>query len=580
MGEIGNAMYIMLAKRTIMSIKAFGLIVFLLLWQLSNAIASEHPSKTEPLVLSADFTDQNEHVGEVFDFFDVSVRTQNASANSIPAKFGRRAKVNTVRMLGGFFNRDVEADTYKWNGKEYVYDFAQATKRIDTWLEKDWDIFQIVLDNPPWAFQRGYKFVAKANGKDYLQEDARGVYGNVLPPNDPIAWNNYISAFIQHLIDTYGKETVMSWRFRIGSEIDTRPQHWAATRQEFFEHYKNTVEAVHSVLPNVKVGVQFREASFKGRYVDYTSNTEDAYAPHFIKWAKANNIHYDFVAISYYPHIHKSKELNMEHVYEHDMAPIKEHPDWNLDASFEIHEFKLISKMQRAGFVSVSTSHSSAFFAMLSKLVLEKKVSEIFQWGNARNGDYISEAMTQLALHSMLGNQIFRSHVLGESKIAGNNINGIFTQTPDKAGFDILLFNFNADDLSYQASEHVNIVLNVDIPMESEILYRVANIDASNNHIDMFYAQFAEKLTLETEGGWLIHDIHPTAAPNKRLNQAGQNAFKKAKKAYGKSNQLQWNERHRVSIKKSELGQTQLIIPSQITSFGVQRIEVRQADRH
>ena len=231
-------------------------------------------------------------------------------------------------------------------------------KKFITWLEhqiegcelskapfREKKIYQIVLDNPPWAFQRGYQFVETANGKDYLAKDRLGVYGNGLPPNDPNAWNQYIQAFIKHLVKTYGKEQVLSWRFRVGSEIDTRPQHWSGTRQQFFDHYKNTVEAVHKVLPTAKVGAHFREASFSSQYVDYTGNKENSYAVPFVQWAKHNNVHYDFIAVSFYPHITKSHELDLAHVYRHDIAPIQKHPDFHPNASVEIHEFMFISKM-------------------------------------------------------------------------------------------------------------------------------------------------------------------------------------------------------------------------------------------
>ncbi|WP_371193787.1 hypothetical protein [Glaciecola sp. SC05] len=556
----------------------FGIVVLFACAQPIRVLEKDVTSQTNHVTLSVDFSKSANATGEVFDFFDVSVRTQNASVNSIPAKFDRRAKVNTVRMLGGFFNKDLQADTYKWDGENYVYDFKQATNRIDAWLGNDWDIFQIVLDNPPWAFQRGMVFVDEANGKDYLSKDARGVYGNVLPPNDPVAWRMYISAFIQHLVNTYGEEMVRSWRFRVGSEIDTRPQHWAATRQEFFDHYKNTVEAVHAVLPEAKVGTQFREASFKGRYVDYTGNTEDAYAPHFVEWAKANDVHYDFIAISYYPHIHKPQELDMALVYAHDMAPVQRHPDWSPEASFEIHEFKLISKMQRGGFVSVATSHSSSFFAMMAKMVLENGIAEVFQWGNVRKGEYIAEAMTQLALHSMVGNHLFVNQRTGEPKIANNRVDGIFTQKPDKQGFDMLLFNFNATDLSYQAPESIRLVLNVDFAEGTAFNYRLANIDASNNHNDLFYADFSEQLISQSKGGWLVDDIHATSSPNKRLSNAGQIAFTQAKQSYIKNNRLLWSDWQSLKVSTNGSGQSQIVIESTLASFGVQRIEVLLAD--
>ncbi|MDR9830012.1 hypothetical protein RCJ22_31015, partial [Vibrio sp. FNV 38] len=254
-------------------------------------------------LLYVNYTDSSSSNGEFHDFFDVSVRTERGNPIEKPARFGRNAKVNTVRMLGGWYNQDITADTYLIEDNKFVYNFDVATERIDKWLNNDWDIFQIVLDNPPWAFQNGYSFVEEPDGVHYLRKDRVGVYGNGLPPSDNEAWHNYIKAFISHLIDNYGEEKVAEWRFRVGSEIDTRPQHWSATQQEFFDHYENTVNAIHAVLPSAVVGVQFREATHKSKYVDYTGNQEDAYAPYFLTWAKKNDIPYDFLGISYYPQV-------------------------------------------------------------------------------------------------------------------------------------------------------------------------------------------------------------------------------------------------------------------------------------
>lgn len=541
----------------------------------SQDTASFNKNVSPNIMLYADFTESDNTIGVVFDFFDVSVRTERGNPKGTPAHFGRKKSVNAVRMLGGWRNQDLKGDTYQWDGEKYVYNFKAATKRIDGWLDNDWDVFQIVLDNPPWAFQRGYQFVSKPDGKHYLEKDRIGVYGNGLPPNDAVAWNNYMRAFISHLVKTYGKEKVLSWRFRIGSEIDTRPQHWSGTRQQFFDHYKNTVEAVHAVLPSAKVGAHFREGSFKSRYIDYTDNKEDSYAVPFIIWAKNNSVAYDFLAISYYPHITKKDELNLEHVYNHDIAPIQQHPDFNPNASLEIHEFKFISKMLKAGFVSVSTSHASSFFAMFSKMMLEKNLREVFQWGNQRGGNYSPDAMTQLALHSMVGKQHFKSQVLGQSRVKGNEVAGIFSQNKNHSEFDILLYNFNKTNFTYQQPEHTRVAIVVKHPVGTSFKYRMGKINRFNNVEDQFYAQFPQTQILESEGGWRVKNIHATAAVNKLLNADGMSVFKKHRASYGKTNQLNWSGWAESKVVKNAKGKTVVWIDTQIESFGVQKLEVR-----
>lgn len=526
-------------------------------------------------VLYADFTNSDTQIATVFDFFDVAVRTERGNPKSKPATFGRKAKVNTVRMLGGWYNQDLSGDTYQWDGEKYVYNFATATKRIDSWLEKDWDIFQLVLDNPPWAFQRGYHFVDKPDGKHFLKKDRVGVYGNGLPPNDDDAWNRYIQAFIQHLVDTYGKEKVLSWRFRVGSEIDTRPQHWSATRQEFFDHYLNTVNAVKSVLPNAIVGTHFREASHKSNYVDYTGNKEDAYAPHFVSWAKQNNVPYDFLAISYYPHITHAHEMDMNTVYKQQIAPILDHPDYNQDASFEIHEYKFIVKMKRAGFVSVATSHNSAFFAMLSKMLLEKGIQEVFQWGNFHRGTLSPEALTQLALHDMVGNALYSNEVLGSPQVTGNHIDGIFTQRPDNTGIDAIAFNFNHTNMRYQQPEEIALSMRVAQPAGSAFKYRVAQIDQTSNIDDLFFAEFPKSQLLESEGGWRLEGAHLSASVKNALNAEGQKVFAQHKAKYGKITKLKWSEWQQGTTEGDRSGASRVVISNQLGSFTVQKYQIR-----
>ncbi|MBU3020421.1 sulfatase-like hydrolase/transferase [Aestuariibacter sp. A3R04] len=527
------------------------------------------------VVLTSDFTDERLQRGDVYDFFDVAVRTERGNAGSKPASFGRIPKVNMVRTLGGWFNQDLTGDTYLWDGEKYVYNFAPAFERIDQWLKNDWEIFQIVLDNPPWAFQRGYKFVDEPDGQHYLKKDRVGVYGNGLPPNDSEAWQAYIREFLTQLVRRYGKDKVGAWRFRIGSEIDTRPQHWAATREAFFEHYRNTVEAVKSVLPNAKVGAHFREASHKSHYVDYTGNTENAYAPFFVSWAKKNNVPYDFLAISYYPHITHPHEMDMDEVYATQIAPIKAHTDFNPHADFEIHEYKFIVKMKRAGFVSVATSHNAAFFAMFSKMVLTHDIRKVFQWGNMHDGSYSPEAMTQLAIHSMLGNAVFDNFSNVKKTVQGNRVDGIFSQRQEGDGLDILTFNFNTENPAYQKPESLKLVMNVDKPAGTKYRYRVTQIDRETMIEQQFCEDFPQAMIPESEGGWRKANTHPTASLQNALNEEGQSVFAEKRVNYGKMNSLNWSEWREGASVGSASSHSDVVIKGAIPSFAVQKYEIR-----
>ncbi len=526
--------------------------------------------------ISVDYTNDASNIGEVYNFFDVSVRTERGNLNpKSSATFGNKAKVNSVRLLGGWYNQDLTADTYLWNGNEYVYNFEPATKRIDEWLDNEWDIFQLVLDNPPWAFQNGYEFVDEPDGVHYLKKDRVGVYGNGLPPSDSEAWNEYIQSFITHLIDRYGKEQVESWRFRVGSEIDTRPQHWSATRQEFFDHYENTVNAIHAVLPSAVVGVHFREATHKSKYIDYTGNKEDAYAPYFVTWAKEKEIPYDFLAISYYPMVIHPDEMDMDVVYNEQISPILDHEDYNKEASFEIHEFKYIVEMKRAGFASVESSHGSAFFAMFSKMMLENNIDKIFQWGNVKNdGFYNSEALTQLALVSMVGNDMYVNNVASTSSNNENVVDGIFTKRQDESGYDVLMYNFNKDDFSYKNDDSYRLTMKVDHPAGQPFRYRLAQLDQSNNREQMFFAEYDRATIPSNQGGWLNEGVHELTPIADALNEEGKKFFNSVKQKYSAANELQWSDWIHSSVEISSTDGEVINIDNTIPSFSVQRYEI------
>ncbi|MDU0352626.1 hypothetical protein RS130_00680 [Paraglaciecola aquimarina] len=269
----------------------------------------------------------------------------------------------------------------------------------------------------------------------------------------------------------------------------------------------------------------------------------------------------------------------MSAVYSHDIAPIIEHPDWNPKASFEIHEFKFISKMQKAGFVSVATSHASAFFAMFSKMMLESDIKEVFQWGNLSNGNYAPEALTQLALYPMVGNQLFSNTVQGHTSIENNRVDGIFSKQPEKDNYDLLLFNFNDKQITQQTPEPLNINLIVNSPAGSQFEYRVANIDSSNNIEQQFFADFRKSNLTIQQGGWRKPNVHPTAPINKALSDEGIAVFRKQAHKYPKNNQLFWGKWHTTQslpTSSKEAATSLVSIKGLIPSFAVQKYEIRQ----
>lgn len=536
-----------------------------------SAAELDHPM----VVLKADLTDASQVLSPIRNFWSVNARTERASLSSNPAHAVGKPKVSTVRMLGGWRNQDINGDAYKWNGTTYVYDWKVLTDRIDGWINGGWVIFQIVLDNPPWAFQRELTFVEEPDGVHYLENSRNGVYGNVLPPNDPQAWSDFIEALMHKLVATYGRETVRQWRFRVGSEIDTRPQHWAGTMEEFFTHYLNTVNAVHAVLPTALVGTHFREASYRGKYVDYLGKTENSYGADFVAWAKQNDVPYDFLAISYYPNINKAADQDMAEVYAHEIAPIKDHPDWNPTASFEIHEYKFLSKMLRANFVGVATTHGAAYFALLSKLAVENDIREIFQWGAHNEGLYSPDAMAQQILQSMVGNTAYRNTKRGAPRNQNTNIDSIITARPTGDGFDALVFSYDPKSSSYQTPESVRLSLKVTLPEGTKFSYRVARLDRETHGINRFFLDYPETEIPVADGGLRIPDRHISAPPAQALTPEGIEIFRRTAKNYAKYNELSWSDWNTGHTHNSGDQHSQISISGEIPSFAVHKYEIR-----
>ena len=72
-------------------------------------------------------------------------------------------KMNVIRLSGGVGSgsKDLEYDMVRWSNaaNDYVYDFSRLLRVIDKADQHGDEIYQLVIDNVPWAFQRGYTFV-------------------------------------------------------------------------------------------------------------------------------------------------------------------------------------------------------------------------------------------------------------------------------------------------------------------------------------------------------------------------------------------------------------------------------------
>ena len=529
------------------------------------------------VVLEADFTKEESALGVVYDFWDVHNRLPPFESINVPSLGKKGAKINCVRLLGGWRSMDTSVDAYKWDGEAYVYDWEVLKRRIDVVLASGMELYQFVLDNPPWAFQRGLTFVDEPDGIHYLKKDMNATYGNPVPPNDPEAWARFIEEMMRELVRSYGRETVAGWRFRVGSEIDTRPGHWVGTMEQFFEHYRITSNAVWSVVPEAKVGVQFREATMENNYIDYTGKNEGSYGAPFIEWAKANGIHYDFIGVSFYPIYTREDEVDLEQAYALDFAVMNDHPDRLAGSSFEIHEYAAMAQIQKGNFVWLSNSYEAAFFVNLACLVYDKNIAKVHQWRKSSFEDkiYSPEVLAKAALDTMVGKQRFAVSRLGEPEVKGNMIDGIFARGEGEA-LDALIFNYNANP-QYRDDESLLIRMKTQLPVGASFRYRIATYSAEECAFQRFAADYPKALAQESDGGWVRDGISSNGQPAKSLNEEGYRFFESVADDYTQYNELQWGEwRSGVTFAAPGEGPgSEIILGVGLPSFSFRKIEVR-----
>lgn len=526
------------------------------------------------ITLRADFTDADRGMGELYAFWDVHNRLPPYKAVNVPALGREGAKINCVRLLGGWRSEDSSVDPYKWDGEKYIYDWAPLKERIDVVLNSGMELYQFVLDNPPWAFQRGLTFVEQNDGINYLAADRNATYGNPVPPNDPQAWGEFIEAMLAELVDTYGRDVVEKWRFRVGSEIDTRPGHWVGTMQQFFDHYAVTSDAVWSILPDAKVGVQFREATHFKDYVDYTGKVEGPFGVKFIEWAAANEVRYDFIGVSFYPIYTNPMEVDMDYAYTVEFAPMMDHPLRRKDTPFEIHEYSAMAQIKNGNFVWLSNSYDAAYFATLAKMVYEKGIAKVHQWRKSSYDLHTPEVLTKAALDTMVGKIRFRNDRFGEAVVKGNAVDGIFAQTEDGRAIDALVFNYNTNP-EYREAEPVSLELKTSLPVGSGFRYRVATYGKDQCSFQRFSADYPKAAIEESEGGWVLDGISPNGQPLKSLNEEGNAVLESVVGQYLRYNELQWSD-WRLGVVAAADGSDGVIkLATELPSFAFQKLELR-----
>jgi xylan 1,4-beta-xylosidase len=109
---------------------------------------------------------------------------------------------------------------------------------------------------------------------------------NVAPPKDWQKWDQFIEAFVRHLVERYGEAEVVNWYFEVWNEPNL--DFWAGNPREstYYDLYDHTANAIKRVSSRLRVGGP--------------STAQAAWADRFLAHCKENNIPVDFVSSHVY----------------------------------------------------------------------------------------------------------------------------------------------------------------------------------------------------------------------------------------------------------------------------------------
>ena len=109
---------------------------------------------------------------------------------------------------------------------------------------------------------------------------------NVTPPKDFTQWEALIRYLVTHWAHRYGVAEVREWYFEVWNEPNLKA-FWTGTREEYFELYRHTVQAIKSVDARFKVGGP--------------ATAKNAWVAEFVEFCSNNNLAADFVSTHHYP---------------------------------------------------------------------------------------------------------------------------------------------------------------------------------------------------------------------------------------------------------------------------------------
>ncbi len=478
--------------------------------------------------LRVDYTNSSNRRERTFNWWDIenkifSGRLEREDESRVD-NGGRRRRLNFIRTLGGWRTRGEQTRDFSgqlafFRDGDYVYDPSRMINQIRQYRANGFRIHQIVLDNPPWVFQRGLTFVPdeERNDVDYLESTRILGFGNGIPPNANFRWRAFIRVVMEGLVEEFGEDVVEGWRFRIGSEIET-PDHWAGTEAQFFVHYRTAAEEVRRAVPNAKVGAHFRETNFVFRrggvpQRNYAGQVIRSFANNFVDFASANDVPYDFIGFSYYPFFNRERNLDPIEFYEEGIAPMRNNPNFDRSAAIELHEFWLYTNFldnPNISFVDAGTSHGAAYMVKLARLAYERNIRKVHQWTYDPIGQLLSPQRMGMLLLSEIENQDRYRYTSTIDTRNANTIDAIFTRTGSGRGrrFNAIVSNYSHRPQYADENERVTVNMVLPLATDTQYEYRITTYGRDQCGFNQLKNSRARYRTNESNGGWIGDSIN------------------------------------------------------------------------
>lgn len=495
-------------------------------------------------------------------------------------------KMNIIRLSGGIkkgSGKNLEYDMVKWSdgANDFVYDFTRLINVIDKANKHNDEIYQLVIDNVPWCFQRGYNFVDldknSFDGVHFRKFEEIEQYGNALPPSDMYEYGEYVEALFQTLVDTYGMEQVKKWRFRIGSEIES-PGHWKGSAEDFVKYFDVSIRAIRKIVPEAHVGIHIREPNYKAishKGLNYKGQQFVSFHNDILEHCYNNNLHINSLGLSYYIQFDKEGEFHTNETwYNERVSPFLNHPKWNKETEINLEEFKATASFRapdgRFATLKSGSSHGEvAHIAMSNLFYKHSELNQLHRWLQYKN---TKDGIANQELLAMVGKTRYETIISGTPDNPSNQIDAIFAKDEEKNTYEALIYNYNDTSLKYESPQIVNLSFVTQFPAGTKFQYRSSYYTKSHNKLQSFVNESYFQESWYLDG---IKEGQKLGEAERVLKNDIYNSLYKPYKGHQKYNYSDWkNITTLTSLNDNNLG-SEIKLQTNLHSFAFKKFEFR-----